>query len=138
MAQMARAFDYKLVGVETVNGRRCFVLDATPRPGYQPINRDTEVLKGMRGRMWIDTTAYQWVKVEAEVFQPVAFGLFIAHVEPGTEFILEQQPFKGNLWLPSHFTVRVKAEVLFISRNSFDDETYWDYRPAGSRTLAVK
>jgi hypothetical protein len=138
MAQMARAFDYKLLGVETVNGRRCFVLDATPKPGYQPINRDTEVLKGMRGRMWIDAKEYQWVKVQAEVFRPVAFGLFIAHVEPGTEFILEQCPVKGNLWLPAHFTVRVKAEVLFFSHNSFDDETYWDYRPAGSQTLAGK
>jgi hypothetical protein len=128
MAQMASAFDYKLAGEETVDGRRCFVLDATPKPGYQPVSRDTKVLRGMRGRMWIDETSYQWVKVQAEVFRPVAFGLFIAHVEPGTEFILEDQPVSDNLWLPAHFTVRVKAKVLFSTRKSLDDETYSSYR----------
>src|SRR5690348_16181973 len=64
--EMAQAFDYTLVGEETLDGRRCFVLDATPRPGYVPRSRDTKVLKGMRGRMWIDEQDYQWVKVHAE------------------------------------------------------------------------
>ena len=50
----------------------------------------------MRGKMWIDTRQYQWVKVHAEVFRPVAFGLFIAHVEPGTEFTLEESPIGGR------------------------------------------
>ncbi len=132
MAEMAKAFDYNLVGEETVNGRRCYVLNATPKPSYVPISRETKVLKGMRGRLWIDTEAYQWVKVEAEVFKPVAFGLFIAHVYPGTKFVLEQKPVQGGLWLPSHFSVQVEAKVLFFSHNSTDDETYWDYRPAAT------
>jgi hypothetical protein len=136
MGQMAKAFDYTLTGEETVNGRRCFVLSATPKPSYQPINRDTRVLKGMRGRLWIDEQDYQWVKVHAEVFRPVAFGLFIAHVQLATEFTLEQRPVEGNLWLPSHFEVRVNASVLWWSRNSVDDETYTDYRRAGGEPVA--
>src|SRR5581483_284934 len=39
MAEMVRGFDFKLTGQETVDGRRCFVLDATPKPGYQPPTR---------------------------------------------------------------------------------------------------
>lgn len=128
MAQMVQAFDYQLLGIETVDGHQCFVLSASPRPGYEPINRETKVLKGMRGKLWIDTEQYQWVKVLAEVFRPVAFGFFIAKVDPGTEFILEQQPVEGNLWLPSHFNMIVKAKIFFYSRNSTDDETYTGYR----------
>ncbi|HKE26084.1 MAG TPA: hypothetical protein VKB88_27195 [Bryobacteraceae bacterium] len=134
MAQMAHAFDYQLAGEETIDGRRCYVLDATPRPGYQPVSRDTKVLQGMRGRLWIDTTDYQWVKVQAEVFRPVTFGLFIAHVEPGTEFTLEQQPVSPDLWLPVHFSVRVDAKILFASRHSLDDETYSSYRRASGNS----
>ena len=131
MRSMATAFDFRLTGEETIDGHRCFVLVSTPKPGYRPTSRDTKVLKGMRGKMWIDESAYQWVKVQAEVFRPVAFGLFIAHVEPGTQFTLEQQRVKDDLWLPSHFSMRVRAEVLrFWSHNSNDDETYWNYRPA--------
>lgn len=138
MAEMARAFDYKLAGQETVNGRLCYILDATPKAGYEPISRETKVLKGMRGRMWIDTQNYQWVKVHAEVFRPVTFGLFIAHVEPGTQFNLEDEPVSGNVWLPAHFSVRVKARILFASRNSLDDETYSNYHPAATPNLTGK
>lgn len=132
MAQMAKGFEYKLAGEETVDGRRCFVLDATPKPGYAPPNRDTEVLKGMRGTMWVDTQTYQWVKVHAEVFRPVTFGLFIAQVKPGTQFTLENVPVRGNLWLPSHFSMALKARVFVASRHSTDDETYTNYHPAAA------
>ena len=47
-----------------------------------------------------------------EVFHLVAFGLFIAHVYPGTEFMLEEAPLAGNIWLPSHFSMNVKARML--------------------------
>jgi len=138
MQEMIRAFDFKRAGEETVNGRLCYVLDATPRPSYEPKSRETKVLKGMRGRMWIDEKQKQWVKVQAKVFRPVAFGLFIAHVEPGTEFELEQKPAEGNLWLPSHFRMRVKAQVLLWSRRSADDETYTNYRRSTEATAEVK
>jgi len=128
MSEMMKAFDFTLRGQETVNGRRCFVLAAAPRASYQPSSRDTGVLKGMRGEMWIDAEQYQWVKVHAEVFRPVAFGLFIAHVQPGTEFTLEQAPVQNNIWLPSHLSTRVKATVLVFSKRSMDDETYTGYR----------
>ena len=129
MQQMVRAFRFEMLGKETVDGRQCYALRATPRPDYQPINRDTKVLKGMRGTMWIDTQKYQWVKVHAEVFRPVAFGLFIAHVEPGTQFTLEQQPVEGNIWMPSRFVTKVNANILFFWRHSIDDETYSHYSP---------
>ena len=130
MTEMAKAFDFKIVGEDTVNGRRCFVLDATPKAGYRPPTRDTQVLRGMRGRMWVDTQAYQWVKVHAEVFRPVSFGLFFAQVKPGTEFTLEEAPVLGNLWLPSHFSMAVNDRVLVLSQHSTDDETYSNYHPA--------
>ena len=134
LQQMIDAMDYRLAGEDTVDGRRCFVLEGTPKAGYRPISRETKVLKGMRGKMWIDEQQYQWVKVEAEVFRPVEFGLFIAKVEPGTKFTLEQAPVRGGLWLPSHFTMQVKARVLYAwSHDSRDDETYSQYVPAKSQ-----
>ncbi len=139
MTEMVRAFNYKLMGEETVNGRRCYVLKATPRPGYRPPNRDTKVLTGMRGTMWVDTQDYQWVKVKAEVFRPVAFGLFIAQVQPGTEFELEESPVSGNLWMPSRFLTRVNAKILYLFPYQTSDlVTYWNYRPAGEVQQAVR
>jgi len=131
LQQMIKAMNFRLAGEETMDGRKCFVLEGTPKPGYRPVSRDTKVLKGMRGKMWIDEQQYQWVKVQAEVFRPVAFGLFIAHVEPGTQFTLEQSPVQEGLWLPSHFEMQVKARILgYWPHRSNDDETYWNYQRA--------
>ena len=88
--------------------------------------------------MWVDAAQYQWVKVEAEVFRPVTFGLSIAHVEPGTQFMLEQQPVRSGLWLPSHFSMRVKAKVMLWSRRSSDDESYSSYRAAAPAQAVVQ
>ena len=130
MKEMAAAFTYRLDGEGTLGGHSVYILDATPKPGYVPDNREARVLTGMRGRMWIDKRSYQWVKVVAEVTKPVEFGLFLARVGPGTRFELEQRPVGDGIWLPTHFSMNVNASVLgFYSENSTDDETYTHYEP---------
>jgi hypothetical protein len=127
---MADAFDFQLVGEETVNGHDCWVLNANPKPGYQPTNRETKVLTGMTGKLWIDKSANQWVRVQAEVIKPVNFYGFFAKVGPGTNFVLEQEPMGDKIWLPKRFSMRVKASALgMFNENSTDDETYADYKP---------
>ncbi|MGO9636756.1 MAG: hypothetical protein ACLPSO_02315, partial [Terracidiphilus sp.] len=114
-----------------------YVLQATPRAGYQPPNTETKVLTGMQGQLWIDKQTYQWVKVEAEVMHPVSIAGFLAQVQPGTRFELEKMPVAEGIWLPKHFSMKARAKILFFfSHNTQDDETYFDYRkappPAGS------
>ncbi len=129
MRDMADAFVFKMVGQDTLNGHDVYILDASPKPGWQPPTLETRVLTGMRGRLWIDKKDHQWVKVEADVFQPVTFGFFIAKVQPGTRFELEQAPVNHDLWLPSHFRMTVNSSILWWQKNSLDDETYSDYQP---------
>lgn len=142
MIAMADAFDFQLAGEETVDGHACWVLDATPKRGYQPKIRETKVLTGMRGRLWIDKAQYQWVRVTAQVFKGVGFLGFMAKVAPGTAFALDQEPVADNLWLPKHFSMQVKASALgFINEDATSDETYGDYRlstaaVATARTIA--
>ena len=88
------------------------------------------VLKGMKGRLWIDKATDQWVKVHAEVVKPVSFYGFLAKVGPGTEFDLKQAPVAGDVWMPQAFNVSVRASALgFFSENSDESDTYRDYQP---------
>ena len=137
MREMATAFVFKLVGEETIDGHAAYVLDATPKPNYVPHSRETKVLTGMRGRLWVDKQQYQWVKVEAEVIHPVSFYA-VASVGPGTKFFLEQAPVGDGVWLPKHFAVKVNASIFWISRNSSEDDVYSDYRRAGSDAARSK
>ena len=133
MRDMWRAFDFKVIGQEMVSGYNCYVLEATPRPGYRPTSSETKVLTGMRGKMWIDVRDYQWVKVQAQVFRPVAIGLFFAHVQPGTEFMLEQAPVDDEVWLPLRFVTEVRATALmFWSKKYSRSEAYSNYRRIGA------
>jgi hypothetical protein len=130
LKEMVDAFDFRPAGEANVNGHDCWVFDAQPKPGYHPKTRETKVLSGMQGQLWIDKTQDQWVRVEAEVMRPVSlYGVF-AKVGPGTHFLLEQAPVAGNLWLPTRFNVSVRASALgFINEDSTDDETYRQYKP---------
>ncbi len=135
--EMSNAFQFRLVGEETMDGHDCWVLEATPKPGYEPKDREGRVLLGMKGRLWIDKNQNQWVKTRAEVVKPVSFYGFLAKVGPGTFFVLEQQPVAKNIWLPKHFSMVVNATALgFVNEDSKDDETYRDYKPMGQLALS--
>jgi hypothetical protein len=129
MQQMVAAFDFKLMGEEQVEGVDCYKFAATPRADYNPPVEKARVLKGMQGQMWIDRRQFHWVKVQAEVTEPVTFGFFIAKVNPGTRFELEQAPF-GNFWFPKHFVQTVRASVFGIYGYRSREETFYsNYRP---------
>ena len=143
LTEMISAFDYTLVGEATVDGRKVWVLKASPKPGYVPHNREGKMLQRMRGTLWVDQATYQWVKVQADVVQPVSMYGFIAKVKPGTRFELEQAPVSGAVWMPKQFSVVVKAKALGIrNENSRDEDTYSSYKrmmpPKSSQLSAAK
>jgi hypothetical protein len=137
LQEMVDAFVFQLAGQKQVEGHFCWILDAEPRPGYEPKSQEGRVLKGMKGQLWIDQATNQWVTVHAEVVRPVSFYGFLAKVGPGTEFDLEQAPVADGVWLPKAFHVRVNASALgFFSENSTENDTYRDYQPM-PRALAL-
>jgi len=129
LQQLVAAFNFTLQGEEQLGPYSVYVLKATPRPGYRPPNRDSRVLLGMEGTLWIDKASFQWVKVEAHVIRPVEIEGFVAKVEPGTRFELEQMPVEGDIWLPKHYMMTANAKLLgLISHHSQEDDTYFNYR----------
>ena len=133
--EMPEAFDFKFVGEQKLDNRDVYVLQASPRPGYQPKSRETKILIGMKATLWIDKDTYQWAKVEAVVIKPVWMGWFIAKVMPGTRFLFEQTPVTKRLWLPAHFSVEVKARVAWLQKSYVHEETYRDYRLLSGQSL---
>jgi hypothetical protein len=130
MEQLTKAFEFKLVGTKTVRHFHVWVLKATPLPGYQPPNRDAQVLTGMEGEMWIDQKTDNWVRVHAIVIHPVSIEGFLAQVQPGTRFEVEKAPVSGDIWQFTHFAMKAHAKVLFMfNHSSEEDDTYWDYQP---------
>ncbi len=128
LSQLTKAFNFKLEREDKLGSHEVYVLKATPRAGYRPPNRDTEVLPAMQGELWIDKASYQWVKVEAHVTRPVSIEGFLAQVQPGTCFELEKAPVEGDIWLPMHYAMKASAKVFFlVPHHSQEDDTYMNY-----------
>lgn len=132
MQEITKAFDFTMVGLQKDRGYSVYVLKATPRPGYKAPTMETQVLTGMHGELWIEQDGFHWVKVTAQVIHPVSIEGFLAEVEPGTQFELENQPVgDGSTWQVSHFSMRSHARVLHLfTHESSDEETYSEYQPA--------
>lgn len=131
MNEMVKAFDFKLLGETRLDGHAVYSLQASPRKGYQPPTMETKALTGMQGKLWIDKKTFQWVKVVAEVTQPVSIKGFLAEVEPGTYFELEKIPVAPGVWMAKHFSMRSRAKVLkMIPKNGEEEDTFFNYRKA--------
>jgi hypothetical protein len=127
--QMTTAFDFHLIGDQTVDGHTVYAIGATPRKGYRPPNRDSKVLTGMQGTLWVDHDTFQWVRAEAHVTHPVLIEGFLAEVEPGTQFEFEKKPVSRDVWLVSHFSMKSRARVLRVfPHRGQEDDTFFQYR----------
>jgi hypothetical protein len=135
LLELTKAFKFKLIGKTRLAGREVYLIHATPRPDYQPTNDEGKVLTGMQGRLWIDKATYQWVQVTARVIHPVSIEGFVARVEPGTRFELQKMQVANGVWLPKHFVMHSRAEVLGVWKHiTQEDQTFSDYRKSGQGT----
>jgi hypothetical protein len=136
MQEMTDAFVFDVLGETSLNGRDAWHLQASPKPGYQPPDREAKVLTGMKGELWIDKSTFEWIQVVAQVIHPVSIEGFLARVEPGTRFKLVRAPVAGGAWFPTQFSDESKVRVLsFFGHNGGDDETYSDYQTADSVSI---
>ena len=130
LLEFTKALDFTLVGEEMINGHATYVLDATPRPSYQPPNRTARILTGMHGRLWIEKESFHWVKGDAEVLKPISIFGFFARVLPGTQLKLEMVPVNESVWLVSRFAVDMKVSTFWRKSTKSTDSTFSDYQPA--------
>jgi hypothetical protein len=136
---LLEAFDFRLVGEETVDGRPAYVLEATPHPGYHASGKYGKLLARVQGKLWVDKQDFGWVKVDGEVTQSFSMGLFVARVQRGSHILLEQICLGDAVWVPKRLEVRASAKILFLKSLELEKIlTYSDYRPAADGPYSVK
>lgn len=138
LQEIPKAYSFRIAGEETLDTMPVWVIEAQPRPEFRSSVKRADLLKRVRGRLWIDKDSLQWVRAEVEVIEPIAFGGFLARLDRGARMTFLQKRVNDEVWLPSKVTARLEARLL-VKRYRLASETTWSgYRKfrVDSRVLA--
>ncbi len=128
-AEIPKAYDFQLLGEESVNGRPCWRIRAEPKSGYNPGFNQAKWLPKVHGTLWVDKQNYEWAKVDAESLDTFSFGLGLMRIGKGFRFLLEQQYVNGEIWAPASIRAKANARALLFMGGNFDIEiSFKDYR----------
>ena len=127
--EIADAYNFRFAGLEPYQGRPTYIIDADPRPGYEPHGKNAKFLPKFRFRVWIDQAQKQWVKLDIQCIDTVSVGLFLARVHRGSNIQIEQTRVNDEVWLPRHVALKLDARIaLFKGLNISEDAAYSDYK----------
>ena len=140
LKELPDAFDFRMAGEETLNGREVLMIDATPRRGYKPKQSSASFLPKVKARFWIDKADSQWVKIEMETLETLSFGGILVRLGKGGRLVVEQALVNNEVWLPKHILVKASARVLLLVGLRQEIEfTFSDYKKfqADSRIISI-
>lgn len=140
LLELPDAFVFTLVGRETMDGRPVWVIDGKPKPGYRGKAKRWELLTKFEGRLWIDESELQWVRVEVLTIAPVSFGWVLARLDPGAKITFQQSRVNSELWLPSRATTELQARLGFKRIRKDTVVTWKEYRKyrTNSRIVSIE
>jgi hypothetical protein len=126
---VVNAYDFRLVGDDRVSGEDTWVIEATPRKDFQPTQPHADILKKIKGRIWIEKKEYNWVKVEAEAIDTISFGLFLFRIHPGSRFVLENTHVNNELWALKRLYINGSARIALLKNEIAEqEEDYSNYK----------
>ena len=136
--EVADAYNFTFVGIDSLSVRDTYVIDGEPRPGYEPHLKEAKILPKFRFRAWIDKDESQWKKLDIQCIDTVSFGLFLARIHKGSRIIIEQTRINNEVWLPQHINVKVDVRVALLKDfNVNDDITFRDYKKFRTDTKII-
>jgi hypothetical protein len=136
--EVADAYNFTFVGIDSLSGRDTYVIDGEPRPGYEPHLKEAKILPKFRFRAWIDKDEAQWKKLDIQCIDTVSFGLFLARVHKGSRIIIEQTRINDEVWLPQHIAVKIDVRLALLKNFDVEDDiTYRDYKKFRTDTKII-
>jgi hypothetical protein len=112
--ELPDAFNFKLIGEEILSGKLAWVISGEPKSDYHARDQLAKVVTKMRGKVWVDQSDYQWVKIEAEAIGTLSFGLGLLRIGPGSIVEFEQRRINDEVWLPASGKFKVDGRLALL------------------------
>lgn len=109
-----RAFFFDFVGRE--NGLLRF--EFRPNPEFSPKDRETQMYRGMEGKVWVEPVHERIVQVQGKLVKDVSFGWgIVGRLNKGGIYEISQTQLSPGIWRITTLNVDVKGRMFFL--NSF-------------------
>jgi len=109
------AFDYQLVRREMRNGVSTILVNFKPKQSYKPKTNDARQLQHVSGRVWIAEDDHEFVRLEAEVIDPIKIGAgLLARLQKGSMMNAELRKINDEIWLPAKFELLLNGRLLLL------------------------
>lgn len=112
--ELTRAFDFRTLREETVNGVPTYVIAADPKKGYRPTSRRTKALTKVRATLWVARDDYGWVQAEIETLEDINWLLL--KLGGGSKVTLRQRKIDDEVWMTDQWQVRFNARIALVRR----------------------
>ena len=120
-------------GRRRTEGVNTWVIEATPRKDFKPTQPHADMLKKIKGKMWIDKKEYNWIHVEAEATDTISFGLFLFRIHPGSRFNFQQMHLNDEVWLLRRLYINGGARIALLKNEAIEQEdTFSNYKKFSS------
>jgi len=129
LREVPDAFDLQLLGARKIDGRDTWEISARPKPGYQAKHGDAKAFAKIEGKIWIDQSESQWVRIEAKTIETISWGLCLMRLDPGATLLFEQTRVNDEMWLPKRELLTGSGRIVLLKQLFEQQETTWsDYR----------
>ncbi|HZD93145.1 MAG TPA: hypothetical protein VE133_02765 [Candidatus Sulfotelmatobacter sp.] len=131
------AYDFRIAGQDQVSGEEAWIIEATPRKDFKPTQPHADILKKIKGRIWIEKKDYNWVKVEAEAIDTISFGLFLFRIHQGSHFVLETTHLNNELWVMKRLYINGSARIALLKNEIAEQEDVFSNFKKFSTTVTI-
>jgi hypothetical protein len=134
---VVNAYDFRMVGDDKISGSDTWVIEAIPRADFKPTQPHADILKKIKGRIWIEKKDYNWVKVEAEATDTISFGLFLFRIHPGSHFVLETAHINNEFWALQRLYINGSARIALLKNEIAEQEDVFSNYKKFSSTITI-
>ena len=128
LEEITRAFDFRLLREEEVDGTATWVISAEPRPGYRPTGRMARVLPKVRATLWVAQADHAWVQADIETLGDITWAA-IFRLRQGAQIHFRQRQLDDGPWVTERWNVRLRAQIALVHRlNAEMTGTYSNFR----------
>jgi hypothetical protein len=126
---LIRVFKATVVGRENIDGEPVLVADVKPRKDAEVTTREGRWMKSFEGRIWVDESDYQIVKLDMSAVGDITIGWgIIGRLHEGSGARFSRKKVDG-VWLPAELSYKASGRTLLFRPFEFEvTTTYFNYR----------